>query len=211
MKKILSLLFSFVLLGLVGCASTASQKPTVITESQQIKKTIIEKVPNINPDWIAKTSFIKDGKRFVVGFAEGFTNLQASRTAAGTFAKTRFAQQIKDTFTAETASAIESGLYSDDTGGYVREVFYSSIDKLQVDGIMLEENYSEQIQEQDGSSNKIYWRSYCLASIPEAKYKEVVARAFDETENQIKKEKQAKQNESAKQLVEKLKEKFDND
>lgn len=210
MNKFLSLIFSFVLLSLVGCASSGT-KPTVIAESQQIKKTVIEKVPNINaPDWILKEMFIKDGKRFVVGFVEGFTNLQSSKIAAGNSAKTKFAQQIKDTFTAETASAIESGLGDNETGGYVKEVFYSSIDKLKVDGIMIEETYSEQIQEQNGSINKIYWRSYCLASIPESKYKEVVDRAFDETENQIKKEKQAKQNESAKQLVEKLKEKFDN-
>lgn len=210
MNKILSVIFSFVLLCLVGCASSQTQKPTVIAESQQIKKTVIEKVPNINPDWISKESFIKDGKRFVIGFVEGFTNLQSSKIAAGNAAKTRFAQQIKDTFTAESASAIESGVGDSETGGYVKEVFYSSIDKLKVDGIMLEETYSEQIQEQNGSVNKIYWRSYCLASIPESKYKEVVDRAFDETENQIKKEKQTKQNESAKQLVEKLKEKFDN-
>lgn len=211
MNKILSLIFSFVLFSLIGCASNQTQKPTAIAESPQLKKTVIEKVPNINPDWIAKESFIKEGKRFVVGFVEGFTNLQSSKIAAGNAAKTRFAQQIKDTFTAETASAIESGLYNDETGGYVKEVFYSSIDKLKVDGIMLEEIYSEQIQEQNGSVNKIYWRSYCLASIPEAKYKEVVDRAFDETENQVRKAKQTKQNESAKQLVEKLKEKFDND
>lgn len=195
----------------MGCASGGgTQKSTVIAESQQLKKTIIERVPNINPDWVAKGDFVKDGKRFVVGFVEGFTNLQSSRIASGNSAKTRFAQLIKDTFTARTASVIKSGHGDDETGGIVEEAFFSATDKLDVDGIMLNEYYSEQVQEQNGSSNKIYWRSYCLASLSESKYKNAVDRAFNDTKKQLRNEKQIKNNKAAEQLLEEVKSKFYN-
>ncbi len=213
MKHFLSVLFSFLLVGLVGCASGGgTQKPTVIAESQQLKKVIIERVPNTDsPKWTAKGDFTENSKVFVVGFVQGFTNLQSSRIAAGNSAKTRFAQLIKDTFSARTASAIKSGHGDDETGGVVEEAFFSATDKLDVDGIMLDEYYSEQVQEQNGSASKIYWRSYCLASLTESKYKDAVDRAFDDTKKQLRKEKQSKNNKAAEELLEEVKNKFYND
>ena len=206
MNKILSLIFSFALFSFVGCASSQTQKPTVIAESQQIKKTIIEKVPNINPDWIAKGDFIKDGKQFVLGFSEGFSSLQASRISAGNSARMRFSQLIKDKFKSSTLDSLKAR-YGEEVGGIVEATFYSATDNITVDGIMFEEYYSEQIQEQSGSNNKVYWRSYCLASTPQAKYKEAVERAYNETAKQIKKEQKIK-NDEAEELGKELKKRF---
>jgi hypothetical protein len=95
-------------------------------------------------------------------------------------------------------------MYEETTGGYLKDVFMSNVNKLDISGVTVESTYTEKIQEQKGKESKVYYRTYSLVSIPEDTYKNLVKRAFDDTSEQV------QQNKSAKQLLEEAESRFYN-
>lgn len=202
MKKILAISFSFMLLGLIGCAGKGK-----ISSSDQVKTIVIETIPKGNqPDWVSsgKEHYTEDGKMFYVAVAEGFGNLEASKRASFAAAQTKVAEQVKNTIGVEFGRSLETGMYEDTTGGYLKDVFMSNVNKISVSGVAVESTYTEKIQEQKGYESRIYYRTYSLVSIPESTYKDLVKRAFDDTSKQV------SQNKSAKELLTEAENRFYN-
>lgn len=202
MKKLLAVSFSFMLLGLAGCASKGQ-----VSSVDQVKMTVLETIPRGNqPEWVSggKEHYTENNKMFYVSVAEGFTNLEASRRASFASAQTKVAEQVKNTIGVEFGRSLETGMYEDATGGYLKDVFMSNVNKLNVSGIAVEATYTEKIQEQKGSESKVYYRTYSLVSIPEATYKDLVKKAFDDTSAQL------SQNKSAKELLDEAEKRFYN-
>ena len=204
MKKILAVSFSFLLLGLVcSCASKKGQ----ISSKDQVKIAVIETIPNGGqPKWVksGEEHYTEKGKMFYVSVAEGFNNLEASKRASFAAAQTKVAEQVKNTIGVEFGRSLETGMYEDNTGGYLKDVFMSNVNKLNISGVVVEETYTEKIQEQKGDESKVYYRTYSLVSLPEATYKDLVKRAFDDTSKQV------EQNKSAKQLLQEAESRFYN-
>ena len=183
MKKMLAVAVSCMFVGLVGCSSTGK-----IANEDQVKMSIIETVPRGDqPSWVkdGKDYFEKDSKMFYVSVAEGFGNLEASKRASMAAAQTKIAEQVKNTIGVEFGRSLEAGAYEESTGGYLKDVFMSNVNKVNISGVVIESTYNEKIQEQKGSESKVYWRSYSLASLPISTYKELVKRAFDDTSKQV--------------------------
>lgn len=202
MKKLLAVSFSFLLLGLVGCASNGK-----VSSADQVKTTVLETIPKGDqPKWVSsgKEHYAEDGKMFYVAVAEGFGNLEASKRASFAAAQTKVAEQVKNTIGVEFGRSLETGMYDDTTGGYLKDVFMSNVNKISVSGIAVESTYTEKIQEQKGSESKVYYRTYSLVSIPESTYKDLVKRAFDDTSKQV------TQNKSAKELLNEAESRFYN-
>ncbi|MCR4662258.1 MAG: hypothetical protein K5622_00025 [Endomicrobiaceae bacterium] len=203
MKKLLAVATSFMFLGLVGCASSGNK----ISSEDQVKLSIIETVPRGDqPNWVkdGKDYFEKDSKMYYVSVAEGFGNLEASKRASMAAAQTKIAEQVKNTIGIEFGRSLEAGAYEESTGGYLKDVFMSNVNKVNISGVVIESTYNEKIQEQKGSDSKVYWRSYSLASLPVSTYKELVKRAFDDTSKQV------EQNKSAKEMLKEAEERFYN-
>lgn len=201
MKKSLVVAVSFMFLGLVGCASTGS----TISQSSKVKMNVIETVPRGDqPSWVkdGKDYFEKDSKMYYVSVAEGFGNLEASKRASFASAQTKVAEQVKNTIGVTFGRSLETGAYEESTGGYLKDVFMSNVEKIQVSGIVAESTYSEKIQEQNGDDSKTYWRTYTLASIPVATYKDLVSGVFAKTSKQV------SQNNSAKELLKEAENRF---
>ncbi|MBQ3834359.1 MAG: hypothetical protein II816_02435 [Elusimicrobia bacterium] len=200
MKKVLAVAFSFMFLGLIGCSGKGK-----ISQDQQVKQTVIETIPRGDqPKWVKNGTeyYKKDNKMFYTAVSEGFSNIEASRRAAFAAAQTKVAEQIKNTIGVEFGRSLETGVYEDSTGGYLKDVFMSNVNKLQVSGIAVEENYSEKIQEVNGYDSKVFWRTYTLVSIPEKTYNDLVKRAFTDTSAQV------AQNKSAKELLQDAEKRF---
>lgn len=204
MKKILAVSFSFLFLGLItSCASKKGQ----ISSKDQVKIAVIETIPNGGqPKWVksGEEHYTEKGKMFYVSVAEGFNNLEASKRASFAAAQTKVAEQVKNTIGVEFGRSLETGMYEDNTGGYLKDVFMSNVNKLNISGVVVEETYTEKIQEQKGDESKVYYRTYSLVSLPEATYKDLVKRAFDDTSKQV------EQNKSAKQLLQEAESRFYN-
>lgn len=203
MKKFVALMLGCMFLGFVGCASTGNQ----ISQSDQMKMSVIETVPRGDqPSWVkdGKDYFEKDSKMYYVSVAEGFGNLEASKRASFASAQTKVAEQVKNTIGVEFGRSLEAGAYEESTGGYLKDVFMSNVEKIQVSGIVAESTYSEKIQEQNGYDSKVYWRTYTLASLPISTYKDLVRRAFTDTSKQV------EQNKSAKELLKEAESRFYN-
>ncbi|WP_413854160.1 hypothetical protein [Candidatus Ruminimicrobium bovinum] len=199
MKKVLAVVISCMFVGLIGCAS----KGKVATNGATVN--VIETVPKgSQPSWTndGKEYFEKDGKMYYVTVAEGFANLEASKRASFAAAQTRVAEQIKNNIGVEFGRSLEAGSYEETTGGYLKDVFMSNVQKLQVSGIIAESTYSEKLQEVNGYDSKVYWRTYTLASIPVSTYKNLVSRAFSDTSKQV------AQNKSAKELLKEAESRF---
>lgn len=205
MKELLTVSFSFIffgLLGLVGCASKGKVSP-----AEQVKMTVLETIPRGNqPKWVAsgKEYYTEGSKMFYVAVAEGFVNLEASKRASFATAQTKVAEQVKNTIGVEFGRSLEAGMYEDTTGGYLKDVFMSNVNKISVSGIAVESTYTEKIYEQKGNESKVYYRTYSLVSIPEATYKNLVKKAFDDTSAQV------SQNKSAKELLNEAEKRFYN-
>lgn len=202
MKKLLAVSFSFMFFGLVGCVSKGQ-----ISSVDQVKTTVLETIPKGDqPKWVAsgKEYYKEDSKMFYVAVAEGFANLEASKRASFAAAQTKVAEQVKNTIGVEFGRSLETGMNEDTTGGYLKDVFMSNVNKLSVSGIAVESTYTEKIQEQKGSDSKVYYRTYSLVSIPEATYKDLVKKAFDDTSAQV------AQNKSAKDLLNEAEKRFYN-
>lgn len=204
MKKLVALSVGFMFLGLIGCSSSKVAK---VSQADQIKMSVIETVPSgSQPDWVkdGKDAFIKDGKMYYVAVAEGFGNLEASKRASSASVQTKVAEQVKNTIGVEFGRSLETGAYEESTGGYLKDIFMSTTGKLDISGVVVEGTYSEKIQEVNGAENKVYWRTYSLASIPETTFKELVKKAFDDTSAQV------SQNKSAQELLKEAEDRFYN-
>ena len=203
MKKSLVVALSFMFLGLVGCASSGSK----ISPEDQVKIKVIETVPKGDqPSWVkdGKDYFEKESKMYYVSVAEGFGNLEASKRASMAAVQTKIAEQVKNTIGVEFGRSLEAGAYEESTGGYLKDVFISNVNKVNISGVVVEATYSEKIQEQKGSESKLFWRSYSLASLPVSTYKDLVKRAFDDTSKQV------EENKSAKQMLQEAEKRFYN-
>lgn len=202
MKKLLAVAVSCMFVGLIGCASKGK-----IAQEDQVKISIIETVPRGDqPNWVkdGKDYFEKDSKMYYMAVSEGFGNLEASKRASSAAVQTKIVEQVKNTIGIEFGRSLETGAYEESTGGYLKDVFMSNVNKVNVSGIVIESTYNEKIQEQKGSESKVYWRSYSLASLPVATYKDLVKRAFDDTSKQV------EQNKSAKEMLQEAEARFYN-
>lgn len=202
MKKMLAVVVSCMFVGLIGCASSGK-----VAQSDQLKLSVIETVPRGDqPSWVkdGKDYFEKDGKMYYTSVSEGFGNLEASKRASQAAVQTKIVEQVKNTIGVEFGRSLETGAYEESTGGYLKDVFMSNVNKVNVSGIVIESTYSERIQEQKGSESKIYWRTYSLASLPISTYKDLVKRAFDDTSKQV------EQNKSAKEMLQEAEARFYN-
>ena len=200
MNKMLAVVVSCMFVGLVGCASTGNKA----SQSEQVKITVIETVPKGNqPDWVnGDEHFEKNSKMYYTAVTEGFTNLEASKRASFAAAQTKIAEQIKNNIGVVFGRSLEAEAGEDTTGGYLKNIFMSNVEKLEVSGIVSEKTYSEKIQEVNGYDSKVYWRTYTLASIPVSTYKNLVSRAFSNTSKQV------AQNKSAKELLKEAESRF---
>lgn len=202
MKKLFVVAFSFMFLGLAGCAITGK-----INSADQVKITVLETIPKGDqPSWVksGKDFYQENSKMFYVAVSEGFTNLEASKRASFASAQTKVAEQVKNTIGVEFGRSLETGMYEESTGGYLKDVFMSNVNKINISGVVVESTYSEKIQEQKGSDSKVYYRTYSLVSIPEATYKDLVKRAFSDTSAQV------AQNKSAQDLLVEAEKRFYN-
>ena len=131
MKKSLVVALSFMFLGLVGCASSGSK----ISPEDQVKIKVIETVPKGDqPSWVkdGKDYFEKESKMYYVSVAEGFGNLEASKRASMAAVQTKIAEQVKNTIGVEFGRSLEAGAYEESTGGYLKDVFISNVNKVNI-------------------------------------------------------------------------------
>ena len=164
MKKLIAISFCFVFLGFIGCAGKGK-----ISSSEQVKISVLETIPGgSQPSWVkdGKEHYIEKGKMYYVAVAEGFGNLEASKRASFATAQTKVAEQVKNTICVEFGRSLETGMYEETTGGYLKDVFMSNVNKINVSGIAVESTYTEKIQEQKGNESRVYYRTYSLVSIP---------------------------------------------
>lgn len=187
-KKITLFVFGLFLLG--ACTT----KNVVSGPKMNIK--VVENIPNVAaPSWVNDTKDFWEakGNYYYKGTAEGFTNLEAAKRAASASARTSLAEQVKSVVRSEFTRALESGSYDDTTGGYLKDVFLSVVDNLELSGIVIRESYSQRLLETNGFQEKMYYRSHVLASVSVQDYNKLVKNAFDKTNAQISANKSAKE------------------
>ncbi|MDR3049528.1 MAG: hypothetical protein LBV16_06830 [Elusimicrobiota bacterium] len=200
MKKLLGLTVVFVFAVILSsCGGGAALKNAP-------KVTILETMPSntSTPKWANKTEdfWEEKGAYFYRGISEGMTNVQASRRAAQAAAFTALAEQVKVTVRNEFSNALESTSYNPNSGGYLKDVFFSVVDNLTISGAVVAESYSQRISEASETENKLYWRSFVLSRISAEDYKKLVQAAFDKTEKQV------DANKSAKELAKEVENRF---
>lgn len=184
---------------LVGCSSKN------IISTPQLNVKVLESIPQTAmPDWVSSTTEFWEAKGYYYyrGTAEGYSNLEAAKRAANASARTNMAEQVKNTVRSEFARALESGNYDENTGGYLKDVFFSAVDNLTVNGIVMQESYLQHLLESDGLQERLYYRAYVLARISVKDYNGVVRRAFSDTKAQV------EANKSAKELVKETETRF---
>jgi hypothetical protein len=189
MKKLFVLVCLVLSFGLIaGCASG---KKT----SAAPKITVLEKIPSKTPDWVNTDAEFNETKTSYTyrGMSEGYTTLDAAKRAAEANAKTRIAEQVKSTISAEFANVIESEKFAANTGGYLKDIFISSVDKVTISGIVVRASYSERISEVSQAGEKISYRSYALAEISQEDFKKMVSQAFSNAGAQAASNKSAKE------------------
>ena len=194
MKK----LFCFAgVLVLMGSFAACGAKKAVVNEipaSAGIK--ILETIPNIPaPDWVnsSKDFWEEKGSYHYRGMSEGMTNIEAAKRAASASARVNIAEQVKNTVRNEFSRAMEAGSYDETTGGYLKDVFFSAVDNLNMSGAVISDSYSQRILETSKSDEKTYYRSYVLAQITVDDYKKMVTMAFTDTSVQVSANKSAKE------------------
>ncbi|MDR0822837.1 MAG: hypothetical protein LBN20_03540 [Endomicrobium sp.] len=200
MKKVFGLAVVFVFAAILSaCGGGAALKNAP-------KVTILETMPAnaSTPKWVEKTEdfWEEKGAYFYRGISEGMTNVQASRRAAQASAFTALAEQVKVTVRNEFSNALESSSYNPNSGGYLKDVFFSVVDNLTISGAVVAESFSQRVSESSETENKLYWRSFVLARINAEDYKKLVQSAFDKTEKQV------GANASAKELAKEVENRF---
>ena len=206
MNKMLAVVVSCMFVGLVGCASTGnSGSATSGSAAQKFQINVVDRIPGgpngSQPKWaenIGKDDKSDKEKIYYVASIDGYEDVDVSKKVAISEAQTLFAQEIKLEIRQRGANAIEQyGKSLDNKGDYVKNIFISAVKDLKVQGLAVEDIYSERIQEIQGSESKLYWRTYTRVSISRANYDKVAQMAFDKTKTAI-----SPQDKSAKKLVE---------
>lgn len=178
----------------VGLMNACSSKNVVKTPQINVK--VVETIPAASaPDWVNSTQefWEKAGQYFYRGTAEGFTNLEAAKRAAAANARVSLAEQVKNIVRNDFARALEAGAYDETTGGYLKDVFFSSVDNLTLSGVQIRESYLQHLLETGDMNERFYYRAYVLASISKSDYNKLVRAAFSDTKAQIAANKSAKQ------------------
>ncbi|MDR2772498.1 MAG: hypothetical protein LBB93_03420 [Elusimicrobiota bacterium] len=205
MKK--SILFIVFAVSISVLATSCGGPKVLGSKDNAVVLTVVETIPNVSaPKWVESTSeFWEDGGNYYYrGLSEGMTNIEAARRAAQASAVTQIAEQIKSVVRVEFSRALQGGAYDDTTGAYLKDVFFSVVDNLSVSGAVVKETYSQRLNESNktNGTSRTYYRSYSLAQISAADYKNLVANAFDQTKNQV------KANDSAKELSDAVEQRF---
>lgn len=194
MKKLLYFAGVLVLMGSFAACGAKKAAVNEIPASAGIK--ILETIPNIPaPDWVnsSKDYWEENGNYLYRGMSEGMTNVEAAKRAASASARVNIAEQVKNTVRNEFSRAMETGSYDETTGGYLKDVFFSVVDNLNMSGAVISDSYSQRILETNKDSEKTYYRSYVLAQISIDDYKQMVKTAFTDTSVQVSANKSAKE------------------
>jgi hypothetical protein len=205
-KRIVFAAAAFFTLFLFSCGGS---KALVNSKESHIVLVILETIPATNaPEWVNNTAefWEENGNYYYRGFSEGMTNVEATRRAAQASANTQIAEQVKSVVRVEFSRALEGAAYDANVGAYLKDIFFSVVDNLNVSGATLRESYTQRLSERntETGNSRIYCRSYALVQISAADYKRLVAGAFSKTQDQV------KANESAKELSQKVEERFFN-
>ncbi|MDR2708487.1 MAG: hypothetical protein LBC07_00725 [Elusimicrobiota bacterium] len=197
----LFLVFSLALFSCGGAKTIVNDKASPIT------LVILETIPNTeSPAWVNNTDdfWEEGGNYFYRGMAEGMTNLGAARRSAQAAAVTQIAEQVKSTVRVEFSRALEAAAYEEESGTYLKDVFFSVVDNLNLTGVAVKGSYSQRISEtnRDTGTTKVYYRSYVLAQLSQQDFKRLVANAFDKTNTQM------KSNQGAKELSQQVESRF---
>ena len=180
---------------LLSVATLAACKGAPV-KTEQVQVKVVESIPAAEmPKW-AKSSqdFWEDKDNYLYrSIAEGFANLETAKRAAQAGIQTSIAEQIKNTVRTEFARALEAGMYEENTGGYVKEIFFSAVENLTVSGVVLRESYLQRLHEYGLGRDKLYYRAYVLGSISKQNYRQLVNRAFTDAKAQVSANKDAKQ------------------
>jgi len=166
--------------------------------TEPVRISVVETIPATEaPKWVNGPQDFWEEKQtyFYRGVSEGFTNLETARRAAQAVVQTGIAEQVKNTVRVEFSRALESGMYDETTGGYVKDVFFSAVENLTLSGVRINESYIQRLQEIGENRDKLYYRAYVLGSIGKKDYQQLISRAFADTKAQV------SANQSAKQLV----------
>ena len=184
-------LFGTVLLGAMLLTACASSE---IKYVPQVK--VLETIPAVSaPEWVKETKDFWEAKGYYYyrGMSEGMANLEPAKRAAEASARTSLAEQVKNTVRNEFSRALEAGSYDETMGGYLKDVFFSSVENITLTGVQIRESYLQRLLETGvNNTQRIYYRAYVLASISKADYEKLVKMAFTDTKAQVAANKSAK-------------------
>jgi hypothetical protein len=196
---------TFAMCGLISCVLLAGcgGGSNIQTKTASVK--VLESIPNIStPKWVDSAEDFKEenGSYTYRGMSEGMTNLVAARRSAQANAQTNIAEQVKNTARVEFSQAMEAGSYDENTGGYLKDTFFSAVNNLTLSGVKITSSYAQRLAETTASGERIYYRAYVQASLSKDDYKQLVQRAFSDTKAQV------TANKSAKELVAETEKRF---
>ncbi len=186
--KICLLLAGIILLSACGAKN--------VINTPQLSVKVVETIPAAAaPDWVNSTQefWEKDGRYFYRGTAEGFTNLEAAKRAASANARVNLAEQIKNVVRNEFSRALEAGAYDENTGGYLKDVFFSAVENITLSGVEVQQSYLQRLLESNDMNQRLYYRAYVLSAISKTDYYKLVRAAFSDTKAQVAANKSAKQ------------------
>lgn len=165
---------------------------------------ILETIPSSAPKWMDSTQEFWEtkGVYYYRGTSEGYANIATAKRVAEAAAAGNMVRQVKNIVRNEFSSALEAGAYEDHTGGYVKDVFFSAVDNLEVSGAKMQDSFLQHIKEVNGLNSKMYYRAYVLVTISKEDYNKMVERAFTDTKKQV------AANKSAKELAAQTEERF---
>ncbi len=189
-KQMMLVLLSAGIVLLGACSS----KNVINTPQLSVK--VVETIPaSAAPSWVDSTQefWEKGGQYFYRGTAEGFTNLEAAKRAAAANARVNLAEQVKNVVRNEFSRALEAGAYDENTGGYLKDVFFSAVENITLSGVQVRESYLQRLLETGDINERLYYRAYVLSSISKTDYNKLVRAAFSDTKAQVAANKSAKQ------------------
>ncbi len=170
------------------------------------QKQVIERIPNVKtPDWVESTAETTETKGYYYyrGSSEGYDDLEAAKRAAAADARTRIAEYVKSEVTVDFGNALEAQKKSG-SGAHLQDVFKSVVDKITLSGVTIKESYAEHILEKNHGQEEVYYRAYIKAAVSKEDVERLRANAFGETKRRV----QAEKNKSAKELLEKIEQKY---
>ena len=204
MKKVY--IYSVLLLSVAifaGCKETPKRDDSQmrLTEMQtraedSVRVHVVETIPATEaPEWVNRSQefWEEDQQYFYRGISEGFTNLEAAKRAAQAAVHVGIAEQVKNTVRSEFSRALEAGMYDEDTGGYIKDIFFSVVENLTLSGVRINESYLQRLHEAGDGRDKLYYRAYVLGSIRKQDFRQLVRMSFADTTAQVGANKSAKE------------------